>query len=61
MTSAGVVAERGGNMPALAHHDENALEAQRKPAGRNALPEEHADQVVVAPAAAEAAGEVGAR
>ena len=43
----------------LAHHDQDPLEPQRKPAGRNALAEEHADQVVVAAAAAEAAGEVG--
>ena len=59
ITSAGVVARLGGNMFALAHHDENPLEAEREPAGRNALAEEHADQVVVAPAAAQAAGEVG--
>ena len=48
-------------MFALGHHDEDALEAEREAAGRHVPAEEHADQVVVAPAAAEAAGEVRAR
>ena len=50
-----------GNMLALGHHDEDPLEAEREAARRNIAPEEHADQVVVAPAAAEAAGEIRRR
>ena len=44
---------------ALAHHDEDALEAERDAAGGNVLAGKHADQVVVAAAATEAAGEIG--
>ena len=57
-TSAATVSSVGREHAALPHHDEDALEAQREPARGNRLAEEHADQVVVPPAAAETARQV---
>ena len=39
----------------LRHDDDDPLEPEREAAGRHVAAEEHADEVVVAPAAAEAA------
>ena len=58
ITSAGVSPRRREHAP-LTHDDQDALEAERKAACGDALPEEHADQVVVTSAAAEASGEIG--
>src|SRR5262249_59802060 len=46
---------RRGEHHALGHHDDDPLDTERKPAGRHIAAEKHADQVVITPAAAEAA------
>ena len=58
MTSTAPRGDRRGKHVPLGHHDDDALETEREAAGRHVAAEEHADQVVVPPAAAEAAGQV---
>src|SRR5437879_6646992 len=50
--------DRLGEHAPLGHDDDNPLEAEREPAGRDLTAEKHADQIVVAAAAAEAARQV---
>ena len=59
MTSAGVVASDGGNMPRSPMTTRIRSSPSENPQAGMLWPEEHADQVVVPPAAAETAGQVG--
>ena len=55
----GTPADCGRKHPALRHDDDEALETERETGGGNFAPEKHSDEIVVPPAAAQAAGQVG--
>ena len=45
--------------PALGHHHQNALEAEREAAGGNVLAQKHPNQAIIPATATETAGEIG--
>src|SRR5581483_4637143 len=51
--------QRGRKHPALTHYHDDAFETQREAAGRDVFAEKHADEVVITPAAAERARQIG--